>query len=229
MTAPRTIEGERIQGVRAAIARRMMDSLRDAAQLTYFDDADVTRALTQREGWKAAGQRIGIEDMVIAAIALAVRKFPDFNATVEDDMFRVLPNVDVSVAISTPAGLMTPVVRDVQAASLVEIAERRRDLVTRAMEGRLKVSEMKGGSFTISNLGLTRVRHFTPILNRPQVALLGIGRITDMVGLDAGGTLSNRKLMGLSLTADHRVIDGEPSGRFLACLCEELENFRSEP
>ena len=220
-----TAAAGKLSGIRAVIAERMLGSLHEAAQLTYFADADITGLLEKRATWKEAGRKIGIEDCIIAALARALAEFPSFNAHCEGDTFTPLKGMDIAVAISSPAGLMTPVVRSAQSASLDDIAASRRDLVARAMEGRLKVSEMKGGSFTISNLGLTRVQHFTPILNRPQVALLGLGRIEPVARPHSdGGVLWGQKI-GLSLTADHRVVDGDPSGQFLARICEELEDF----
>lgn len=212
-------------GVRAVIAKRMHESLQESAQLTYFADADVTRLLDMRRQWKADGKRIGIEDCIIAAIAGALIDFPEFNATLNKDGLAQQPQLDVSIAISSPSGLVTPVLRDAGAQSLEQIAENRRDLVERALASKLKVSEMKGGTFTISNLGLTRVRHFTPILNRPQVALLGIGRIERIAAEGKDGSLEWRDRMGLSLTADHRVLDGDPSGRFLGRICNALERI----
>lgn len=222
-------KGERLGGVRGVIAQRMMESLSGSAQLTYFADADVTDLLARRAEWKAQGQAIGLEDCVIAALAAVLPEFPDFNAWLDDSVLTRVSQLDVSVAISAPSGLMTPVVRGADALGLSEIAANRRDLVDRALSARLKVSEMKGGTFTISNLGLTRVRHFTPILNRPQVALLGLGRIEDVGQRGGDGELVWRKQMGLSLTADHRVLDGDPSGRFLTALCAALESFSACP
>ncbi len=221
-------EGTRLKPVRAMIANRMKASLEASAQLSYFVDADLTALLQSRLGWKQAGYTISVEDCVIAALSSVLADFPDFNATLSEGKVSVLPVQDIAVAISTDHGLMTPVIRDVASLSLKEISERRRDLVHRGRTGALKVSEMKGGSFTISNLGLTRVRHFTPILNHPQVALLGLGRVEDRYRPDGAGW-SKSRIMGLSLTADHQWLDGEPCGRFLDRLCDALENFIPAP
>lgn len=223
MTAASNAGGIKLTGARATIAARMRQSLAEAAQLSYFAEADVSDLLMRREEWKRGGKSIGIEDCVIAILAQSLRRFPEFNATLRDDLFAVADHVDVAVAISTSLGLMTPVIRNVEQLSLGQIAERRRDLVDRAKKGALKVSEMKDGTITISNLGLTRVRHFTPILNRPQVALLGIGRIEDTVKV-LSDEFAACKVMNLSLTTDHRVLDGEPSGRFLESICKGLED-----
>lgn len=222
-------QAKKLGGIRAMIASRMHASLQEAAQLTYFADADISNLLQLRESWKADGHQIGIEDCIVAVLARSLTQFPDFNALLDGEVFSPSAVIDISVAISSPGGLVTPVLRDVGQSGLLGLAEHRRDLVSRAMAGKLKVADMKGGTFTISNLGLTRVRHFTPILNRPQVALLGIGRIEDVAKPDDKGGIRWRKMMGLSLTADHRVLDGDPSGQFLADICKGLEDFTHRP
>lgn len=216
-------EAKPLGGIRAVIAKRMHDSLKETAQLTYFGDADITALMATRRCWKAEGRRVGIEDCIIAAIAKALKKFPEFNAIFDDKGLALQQQLDVSIAISSPAGLVTPVLRGAELDNIEAIAAKRGDLVRRALAGQLAVSDMKGGTFTISNLGLTRVRHFTPILNRPQVALLGIGRIEKVAVPGPDGSTLWRDRMGLSLTADHRVLDGDPSGRFLGEICNALE------
>lgn len=223
-----TSAGERLKPVRAMIANRMKASLEASAQLSYFADADITALLRSRLEWKKAGHSIGIEDCVIAALSRVFREFPEFNATLSEGMVTVSPVQDIAVAISTDNGLMTPVVRNVETLSLKEISEHRRDLVQRGRSSALKVSEMKGGSFTVSNLGLARVKHFTPILNHPQVALLGLGQIEDRYRPEGSGW-ARSQIMGLSLTADHQWLDGEPCSRFLEGLCDALENFIPNP
>ncbi|MEQ8559129.1 MAG: 2-oxo acid dehydrogenase subunit E2 [Henriciella sp.] len=222
-------EAQPFRGVRKVIADRMMASLQGSAQLTYHGDADVTALMQMRRGWKEQGEPVSLEACVIFALAQTLRLFPAFNATADEQSISVSEPIDISIAISTPAGLMTPVVKDIGNDSLKALADKRRDLIGRAMSGNLSVSEMKGGSFTLSNLGHTRVRYFTPILNAGQVALLGIGRLEDKVSLDADGAVMARQLLPLSLTADHRIIDGEPAGLFLDSLCKALEAFDASP
>lgn len=214
----------RLSGVRRFIADRMQQSLQQSAQLSYFAEADIGGVLAQREDWKRSGLRIGIEDCVIRALARTLVDFPEFNGTLDGEHWRFGGPIHVAVAIAAPSGLVTPVLREAQALSLPQLATERRRLVGLAGEGRLQVSDMKGGTITVSNLGQTRVRHFTPILNQGQLALLGLGRIED-VWSPAGDGLRPSRRLPLSLTADHRVIDGEPAGRFLDRLCQELEAF----
>lgn len=206
-----------LTGIRGVIARRMQESLATTAQLSFFADADA-RALTEaRQWWKDAGMRIGYEDLVIAALARVLPAFPLFNAHEVDGAIEPQAAINVGVAIAIPGGLVVPCLFDCAAKSLPEIAAERASLVERAPINKLTVREMSGGTISISNLGLTRVRHFTPILNRPQTAILGLGRI------------GREGLMGLSLTVDHRAIDGQPAGAFLTALCEALEGPQPTP
>ena len=217
--------GTRLSGARRVIAQRMMQSLTTTAQLTYQTEVDVTELLARRSAWKAAGLRIGVEDCAIAALAQALAAQPELNGTTAGEMLQLESAVDVSVAISIGDALMIPVIRDAASLDLPGLAAARADLVARARAGRLQVSEMKGGTTTISNLGLTVVRHFTPILNGGQLTLLGLGRVETHLARNDAGEIVDRQTLGLSLTADHRIIDGEPAGRFLAAVCERLRTL----
>ncbi|MFV3077416.1 2-oxo acid dehydrogenase subunit E2 [Niveispirillum fermenti] len=216
-----------LKGVRGVIAARMMDSLHHSAQLTYHAEADISALLDQRREWKQAGLKISVEDCVIHALARVLAAFPAFNGVLEDGLFTPSAGLDLSVAITTPGGLMTPVLRGASTLSLAGIAAARADLVARAQAGKLAVSQMRGGSFTLSNLGTTRVRFFTPILNRPQVALLGLGRVDPVLVPDGAGGGRTVQRLGLSLTADHRLLDGYPCGQFLEGLCHAVERFEA--
>jgi pyruvate dehydrogenase E2 component (dihydrolipoamide acetyltransferase) len=204
-------------GIRGVIARRMLESVQTTAQLSFFADAEAA-ALTEARGWwKDAGTKIGYEDLVIAALARILPRFPLFNAHEMDGAVVPQAEINVGVAIGLPGALVVPCVFDCAAKTLPEIAAERASLVERAPINKLTVKEMSGGTISISNLGLTRVRHFTPVLNRPQTAIIGLGRI----GRDG--------MMGISLTVDHRAIDGQPAGEFLTALCEALEGTQPTP
>jgi pyruvate dehydrogenase E2 component (dihydrolipoamide acetyltransferase) len=195
----------------------MLESVQTTAQLSFFADADATALTEARRWWKDAGQKVGYEDLVIAALARVLPAFPLFNAHEIDGAVVPQADINVGVAIGLPGALVVPCVFDCAAKSLPEIAAERASLVERAPINKLTVKEMSGGTISISNLGLTRVRHFTPVLNRPQTAIIGLGRI----GRDG--------MMGLSLTVDHRAIDGQPAGEFLTALCEALEGAQPTP
>lgn len=217
----------RIGGVRRFIADRMLESLAEAAQLSFHAEADASALLRQRAAWKATGSPIGVEDCLIAAFAKALGAHPDINGTVTRDEIILSDAIHVAIAIAAPDGLKTPVLRDAGTKTVEQIAIERRDLVTRALAKKLQVSEMKGGTATVSNLGMTRVQHFTPILNSGQMALLGIGCVTPRLAFDGAGNVIERQMLGLSLTVDHRVVDGEPAGRLLTRVCHEIEAFGS--
>jgi len=203
-------------GIRGLIARKMLDSVQTTAQLSFFADADAQALATARAAWKAAGHRIGYEDLVIHALARILLRFPLFNAHEIDGAIVPQAACHIAAAISLPGALVAPCVFDCELKDLATIAADRASLVERAPRNKLTVQEMTGGTITISNLGLSRVRHFTPILNRPQTAIIGLGRIT--LGQ-----------LGLSLTVDHRAIDGAPAGEFLTALCEALEAPHPHP
>jgi len=214
--------GDRLAGARRVIAQRMMQSLAASAQLTYHADADVTDLMARRAAWKARGVGVSLEDCAIAALAGALAAQPKLNGTLQDDLLKLEATVDVAVAISVGDGLMTPVIRNADRLDLLGVAGARADLVARARSGALKVSDMKGGTTTLSNLGLTVVRHFTPILNGGQLTLLGLGRIEPRLARSPMGEVVERLSLGLSLTADHRVVDGEPAARLLGDICARL-------
>lgn len=216
---------ERLTGVRKFIAARMVASLAQAAQISFHADCDASRLFALRAEWKAAGVAISIEDCLIAALARTLVGFPELNGVGDGDDVVYHNAVHVAVAIAGPHGLRTPVVRDANRKSLLELADCRANLVTRARSNTLKVSEMKGGTVTVSNLGQTRVDHFTPILNAGQLVLLGIGRARPQLALTGNGAIIERRVIGLSLTVDHRIVDGDPAARFLTQLCEEIERF----
>lgn len=207
------------------IAGRMMASLQSTAQLTYHGDADVTHLMALRKGWKADGLNISLEACLIHALCRTLEGFPAFNGVADEVSVTMAGDVDLSLAISTPSGLMTPVLKGANALPLAELSDTRRALVSRALAGELAVSEMKGGTFTLSNLGHTRVRYFTPILNAGQIALLGVGRLEQTAVFNDEGEVTASYRLPLSLTADHRIVDGEPAGKFLDTLCCKLEGF----
>ena len=212
----------KLTGVRRMIADKMCASLATSAQVTYHAEIDATELQAARTRCKALELRVGYEDLIIVRLAESLRKFPQLNAVVESNEARLSNALHVSVAVSLPGALVAPAIFDADGKSLTEIASARQDVIARAKVNKLSVKEMTGGTFTISNLGTTRVDQFTPIVNAPQIAILGIGRVVERACV-VGGKLAVRPIMGLSLTTDHRFIDGQPSGEFLTDLCQRLE------
>lgn len=206
------------------IADKMVGSLKEAAQLTYHTDCLVDKLLARRAILKSDGSGVSIEDLLIKAISDALNEMPIFNSIVQDKNVTVVKEHNISVAVSLPNGLVAPTIFSVQKKTLEEISSSRKDLISRARANKLTVKEMTGGTFTVSNLGLRHVDYFTPIINTPQVAILGIGRMIQKPWVGEAGEILIKHVMGLSLTTDHRVIDGDPSGEFLGLICEIIEN-----
>ncbi len=216
------MEETSFKGARKVIAARMMHSLQTSAQLTFHAEADITALLQARRLWRAEGRSISLEDCLIHALCQAHKNEGGLSGVAGADHVSLCQDLHLAIAVATKAGLMTPVLRHADSMSLERISTARRELVETALAGKLKVSDMKGGTFTLSNLGQTRVSFFTPILNSGQLALLGVGSYTRRVCLQKEN-VEERAFLPLSLTADHRVVDGAPAGRFLTLVCEGLE------
>lgn len=205
------------------IARKMTESLSASAQVSFSARANASHLVAIREAWKATGVPVGVEDLLLIAVRDALIDFPSVNATADADGIKVYEEICVSVAIALDNGLVAPALPDLRGLSLEQIVTLRRDLVQRAREGKLSVPEMSFGTFTISNLGASRVEHFTPILNGGQMGILGIGRLTSAVFVDDNGQIGTRPELMLSLTTDHRVLDGAPSAQFFSSIIDRLE------
>ena len=204
----------------------MVASLATAAQLTHHASADVSGLLAEKDRLAGSGSKVSVEDLLIIALLRAIKKHPDVNGQVDEANITLFDTVDLSVAVSLPGNLLVaPAMFDVGNMDVIELNSARRDLVTRAKSNKLSVTEMTGGTFTVSNLGLTRVEHFTPIIKLPQICILGIGCTTDRAVRGAGDTIEWRPYVPLSLTFDHRALDGAPAGDFLTSLCKEIESF----
>jgi pyruvate/2-oxoglutarate dehydrogenase complex dihydrolipoamide acyltransferase (E2) component len=215
----------RFQGIRGIIAQKMRESLEKTAQLSFFCDMDATALVAARAAWKDAGIKIGYEDLIVRALADLLVDFPQFNAVETAEGVEEIPEYNIGCAIALPGALVAPAIFDAGTLSVEAIAKKREDLVARAKIGKLSIQELTGGTISISNLGLTRVRHFTPIVNWPQMAIIGLGQIAPRPWVaEDGQTLGVRPVMGLSLTVDHRAIDGAPAGDFLTALAKKLES-----
>lgn len=211
-------------GERQAIAEAMVDSLRSMAQLTLTSHADVTALVALRDVLRRRWD-LGITytDLIAKAVALTLHEHPLLNSTLAGEEIVFHDEINLGVAVALAQGLIVPVVRGVDKKSLPEIHHTLRDLAERARTGQLLVDEVTGGTFTVTNLGMYRVDTFTPIINPPEVAILGVGQINEHLVL-ADGQVSARSRMMLSLTIDHRVVDGAPGAAFLQTLVEFLEH-----
>jgi pyruvate dehydrogenase E2 component (dihydrolipoamide acetyltransferase) len=210
-------------GMRQAIAEAMVGSLQSMAQLTLTGHADVMALVRLRDvlhrRWQA---RISYTDLIVKAAALALREHPILNSTLVGEEIVLHDEINLGVAVALEQGLIVPVVRDADRKSVLEIHQELRDLAERARSDQLLVDEVTGGTFTMTNLGMYRVDAFTPIVNPPEVAILGVGAIDEHLAL-VEGQVTARSRMVLSLTIDHRVVDGAPGAAFLQTLVEFLE------
>jgi pyruvate dehydrogenase E2 component (dihydrolipoamide acetyltransferase) len=203
----------------------MRASLAESAQLTVSMEADMTEASRLREQLKQLlpeGKRPTVTDMVIRAAVLALREHPALNATLRDGQLDLHSSVHMGLAVDADDGLIVPVIRDAHTLDLPALAATTRALSERARSNQLDLADIHGGTFTVTSLGPLGVDFFTPILNPPQVAILGIGRLFTKLAL-VHGRVEERQAMYLNLTFDHQAVDGAPAARFLRSVKEVLE------
>lgn len=218
----------KLRGMRKLIAERMSFSARENAVITMSRTVDVTKLMRIREGYRTEAEKRevrlpSINDMVLKATALALLKHPALNSTFENGMIRTYEEININMAVAIPeGGLMTPVIRNVDKQSLWEIGSLSREASEKTRKGLLAVEDMVGGSFTVTNVGKQQIEVATAIINPPQVAILAVGTIVPRLERQ-GGEIVDRMKMYLSLTVDHRIIDGYPAGLFLMTLSELLE------
>lgn len=216
-----------VSRVRRLIAQRMQGSAQETAAVTLTTEADATALAALRDQLRGALQGRGraapsYNDLLIKLTALALQQQGALNATWTEDTIRQWRAVHMGLAVDAPDGLVVPVVRDAHMRSVGQIAAATRDLIARAQARRLKPEELQGGTFTITNLGMFGIDAFTPIINLPQSAILGVGRITPRPAV-VNDQIVPRKLMALSLTFDHRVADGAAAARLLNLVREYIE------
>ena len=216
-------EGVPLTGMRRAIASRMMQSLQMMAQVTLTTEADLTSAMTLRAGLARQWDGLSPLAMVIKATARALGDHSRLNAVQGEDKYQVMPSIDIGIAVSLEEGLITPVLRGADGKELPQIAAESRELASLVREGRAKPEDVTGGTFTITNLGAHGVDGFTPIINPPQVAILGVGRVVEKPVIHDGEIVKGWT-MYLSLTFDHRVVDGSPAAEFLETIRCYLED-----
>lgn len=212
----------KLSGMRGTIAKRMHSSLRDMAQLTLQMDADLDAVVADRIMRKAAGPAPSYTDYVIAAAARALVAHPIANSQVTDDGIALLPTVHVGMAVALDGGLIVPVITNTAARSLDSLSAESTRLAEAARAGALTLPELEGGTFSVSTLGMFGVDGFTPVINPPNTAILGVGRLRDDVVLDESGGVSTITRVTLSLTWDHRAFDGAPAAAFCKTIVELL-------
>ena len=229
--APSTGRGEervRMTRLRQTIAKRLKEAQNSAAMLTTFNDVDMTAVIEARARYKDLfekkhGVRLGFMGFFVKAACMALKDVPSVNASIDGDDIVYHDYADVSVAVSAPNGLVVPVIRDAQDLSVAGIEKTIGDFGRRAKDGTLKMDEMKGGTFTISNGGVFGSLMSTPIINPPQSAVLGLHRIEERPVVKDGQIVA-RPMMYLALSYDHRLIDGREAVTFLVALKNAIED-----
>ena len=216
----------RLSPTRKTIARHLQESHATTVPVTYMSEVDVTRLLELRrrilKELPENSPRPTVTDLFIRLACLVLPRHPHMNAILVGDQLEVFTAVHMGLAVDTPRGLIVPVIRDAQDKGLLELARTRRELVERTVNEKLGPEELSGGTFTITNLGTMGVDFFTPVINSPQVAILGIGRIRE-IPVVRKRKVKIRQVIGLSITCDHRLIDGAPAARFLKDLADWVE------
>jgi pyruvate dehydrogenase E2 component (dihydrolipoamide acetyltransferase) len=215
----------RSSSTRATIARRLRESLASTAQYTLHASADAAALLTLRARVKASpgADDITINDLVTFCTIQALVDCPDLNAELLDGSIVTHADVHIGFACDTPRGLLVPVVRNAHTLPVDELGRRMKALAAQAVDGTISPDSLTGATFTISNLGGLGIEFFTPVVNAPQVAILGIGAI-QLKPVRANGRVDFIDAIGLSLTCDHQVIDGAPGARFLRTLTDKIEH-----
>jgi pyruvate dehydrogenase E2 component (dihydrolipoamide acetyltransferase) len=217
-----------MKGMRGTIAKRMHGALQSMAQLTLFMDADLDAVVADRSTRAASGAAPGYTDYVIAAAARALREHPIVNSQVTDEGIALLPDIHVGMAVALDNGLMVPVVRNTDRLRLDGIAGETKRLAELARSGKISPDDLAGGTFSVTSLGMYGVDAFTPVINPPNAAILGVGRIRDEVQWADNG-IRRARVMTLSLTWDHRVIDGAPAAEFTRAVANNLEDPTTIP
>lgn len=222
-------EDVKFSGIRRAISKSMHTSLSTMAQLTHNTSFDASNILAYRKLLKESeGDTAGITlgDIVLYAVSRTLLNYPDLNAhMIDDNNIRLFKHIHLGVAVDTPRGLMVPTIFNADTKSLLEISKEVKELAAKCREGNISPDLLSGGTFTVSNLGNMGVESFTPVINPPQTGILGVCGSIDRVRKGKDGSIEIYPAMGLSLTYDHRAVDGTPAARFQKELGKNLENF----
>lgn len=220
---------EPLRGVRKKIAENMQMAKHIVPHFTLMDEANVSALVEMRESIKSDAEKKGVKvtylPFVMKALIATVREFPKFNSSIDDAAQEIVSKkyFNVAFAADTPNGLLVPVIKDADRKNIYQLSAEIVDLATRARDGKLKMEEMKGATFTITNIGSVGGTYATPIINHPEVAIFGMYKIQDRPYIK-DGELQVAKFMNFTVTCDHRLIDGAEAARFLAAFIKRIEN-----
>jgi pyruvate dehydrogenase E2 component (dihydrolipoamide acetyltransferase) len=223
------VERSTMTGIRRITAERMANAWNTIPHVTHFEKADITqleatrRKLAPRVAEK--GGKLSMTAIALKIVASALKLFPNFNASLDIEHGEIVYKsyINLGLAVDTPRGLVVPVLRNVDQMNIAEIAVGLNEISAKARAGKISLKDLSGGTFTVSNLGGLGTHHFSPIVNWPEVAILGLGRATQEIAV-VDGEAAPRLMLPISLSYDHRVIDGADAARFASWICEALEN-----
>lgn len=210
--------------MRRVIAKRMLQSHLEIPPVTQNCVADVTELMELRKKINTGETHITVNDFIIMAVSKALKEHPRINASYTEEGLLLKKHINIGIAVALPEGLIVPVIKDADMLTLKEISAKARELAGKARQGRLLPDECSDGTFTISNLGIMGVMSFTPIINQPEIAILGVCAAEQKLEMDENGNIIKKIKMGLSLTYDHRCIDGAQAAFFSNRIVELLEN-----
>jgi pyruvate dehydrogenase E2 component (dihydrolipoamide acetyltransferase) len=219
--------------LREVISRRMLESWNSVARVTQFDEADCTTLNELRKkfgaAYEAKGAKLTLTPLILKAVAATLKKHSIFNSSLDEVANEIIVKeyVNLGIAVDTDMGLMVPVIRDVDKKSVLDLAKELEQLAVKTRDRKISAEDMKGGTFTVSNQGAIGGGHFTPIVNKPEVAILGLGRGA-MKAVVRGDKIEARMMTPLALSYDHRVIDGGAAARFMVDLVSALQDFKED-
>ena len=220
--------------IRQTISRRMVENKSSIPHVTQFDEVDITVLTELRkkyaEAYEKKGARLTLTSFALKAVANTLKKFPNFNSSLDEAVNEIVfkEYVHIGLAVDTEQGLLVPVIRDADKKDLFQLSKDVQELAEKARARKVSLEEMKGGTFTISNQGGIGGAHFTPIINKPEVAILGLGRGGLKAVVTKEKKIEPRLMMPIALSYDHRVIDGGEAARFTVELVQAFENFKEE-
>jgi pyruvate dehydrogenase E2 component (dihydrolipoamide acetyltransferase) len=215
-----------LDGMRKTVARRMTDSFRDVPHFPLSLDVEIDALLAARARinglLEKEGVKISVNDFVMKACAVALQKVPEANASYSPEGIAMHHHADIAMAVAIPGGLITPIIRKAETKGLAQIAKEAKDLAARARDKKLKPDEFQGGTFSVSNLGMFGIKTFASIINEPQGCILSVGA-GEKRAVVKGDEIVIANVMSVTLTCDHRVVDGAVGARWLAAFKELLE------
>ena len=222
-----------MSSLRKTIARRMSENWNAIPRVTQFDEADITELMALRKkhasAFEAKGARLTLTSFALKAVVWALKKQPIFNASLDEAAGEIVfkDYYHIGLAVDTDQGLIVPVIRDVDKKSLWQLSKDVSEMADKARQRKVSLDDLKGATFTISNQGGIGGGHFTPLVNGPEVAILGLGRSV-MKAVVKDGKIEQRLMLPLAISYDHRVIDGGTAARFTVDLVKELQEFKEE-